>query len=127
MRRSLFTATLVLAISLLGFTLAAEAGSSSRTVTPQAGRYAGMDRQGHNVRFFFSHGRVSNFTVGRHHIGDAELLHGGGWTDVCHHGFCFNGSVTGNTQFHGSWRINSSSHHTGWHANLQHSSGGVTH
>ena len=126
MRRSLFTATLVLAISVLGFTVAAEAGTSSRTSTVQAGRYAGVDRQGHNVRFFVSHGHVSNFTVGRHHIGDAQIDHGG-WVDVCHHGFCFNGSVTGNTQFHGSWRINSSSHHTGWHANLQHHSGGVTH
>jgi hypothetical protein len=127
MRRSLITATLALAIALLGFGVAAEAANTARNShAPRAGRYVGRDVQGQTVRFFFNGSHVSHFTVGHAHMGDTAVS-SGGWHNACHHGYCFNGSWTGSTQVHGSWRISSSSHHSGWHANLQHISGGETH
>ena len=127
MRRSLITATIVLAISLIGFTVAAEAaGTAQDRTTIRAGRYVGRDAQGQTVRFFFNGSQVSHFTVGDAHMGDAAVSHGG-WHNACHHGYCFNGSWVSSTQVHGSWRVSSSSAHHGWHANLQHISGGETH
>jgi len=127
MRRSLITAALALAITLLGFTVTAQAVSTERNaVSLKPGRYVGRDVQGQSIRFFFNGTHVSSFTIGSTRVGDAAVTHGG-WVDVCHHGYCFNGSVTAHDQVHGSWRVHSSSHHHGWHANLQHISGGETH
>ena len=126
MKRSLIVAAAVLAMlaASLSFTSGASAGNP--TITPKVGHYEGRDTHHRHIRFYYNHHQVSNFSVGHHHIGDAPVKHGG-WHDVCNHGFCFNGGWVDNAQVHGSWRVDSSSHHTGWHASLQHAGGGETH
>ena len=126
MRRSLITATVALTISLLGLTAAAEAVNTGPIpTTPKPGRYTGRDVQGHTLGFTFNGTQISHFSVGRVRIGSAQVTHGG-W-HVCHNTHCFNGSWTGSSQVHGSWSHAGANHHYGWHANLQHTSGGVTH
>ena len=126
MRRSLITATVVLAVLLAGFSVTAQAGHPTRPhEPPKLGRYTGTDSQGNEVSFLFTGTLVQHFRVGDVHMGTAHVSHGG-WASTCGT-HCFNGSWISGTRVHGSWRHAGSSHHFGWHANLQHVSGGVTH